>query len=441
MDIMNTKHATIIGRNMNVRKLLERKVRQHADKPFVIFVDKNQREEILTYTQFDEQVNRLGNWLSKRGISKGEFVLTHLPNSTGFLVALHACTKIGAVMIPSIIFDVAEDLEYKLSFSLAKLVITDAEYISVFESIRAKCPALRDIVIYRSDKPVSGTHCWEEILSGSSPELAQVEIDPFDPAQMLFTSGTTARPKGVLLTHANFLYIGEICARSFAVTPGDRYLLVLPLFHVNAQCISYFPCLTAGASIVICEQFSASAFSTLLRKFDCSICSLVSAPVRMILAQPENPLDAENRLWRCPYAIAITDEEWDAFERRFGTRLIDLYGLTETLAPCAPSCPSGGSSGEARSAGPTSEWRSGSSTTSARKCRSGTWARSPSRASRGYRSSRSTTTTRRRRRETLSTDGSSRATTDGWTRTDMFTSSTERKTSSREVGRTSRRPR
>src|SRR5262249_13848583 len=124
-------------------------------------------------------------------------------------------------------------------------VITDAEYFPVFEGIRVKCPALRDIVIYRSDKPVPGTHRWEEILAGSSPELAGVEIDPLDPAQMLFTSGTTARRKGVLLTHANFLYIGEICARSFAVTPDDRYLLVLPLFHVNAQCISYFPCLTA----------------------------------------------------------------------------------------------------------------------------------------------------------------------------------------------------
>jgi crotonobetaine/carnitine-CoA ligase len=334
MGVLNLKHATIIGRNMNVRKLLERKVRQHADKPFVIFIDKNQREEILTYTQFDEQVNRLGSWLAKRGISKGEFVLTHLPNSTGFLVTLHACTKIGAVMIPSIIFDVEEDLDYKLNFSKAKMVITDAEYFSVFESIRAKCPSLLDIVIYRSDKPIPGTHRWEEILSGSSPELAPVEIAPLDPAQMLFTSGTTARPKGVLLTHANFLYIGEICARSFAVTPDDRYLLVLPLFHVNAQCISYFPCLTAGASVVICERFSATAFSTLLRKYDCTICSLVAATVRMILAQSESAFDADNRMWRCPYAIAITDEEWDAFERRFGTTLVDLYGLTETLGPC-----------------------------------------------------------------------------------------------------------
>ncbi len=334
MDVLNTKNATIIGRNMNVRKLLERKVRQHGDKPYMIFIDKDHNEEIVTYNQFDQTVNRMANWLMGKGIKKGDFVLTHLPNSTGFAVSLHACTKIGAIMIPSIIFDVAEDLEYKLNFSGAKMVITDGNYYPMFDRIRSKCPSVKDIVIYRSEEKIPGTHVWEDILTGSSPELEPIEIDPLDPAQMLFTSGTTARPKGVILTHANFLYIGEVCAKSFAVAPDDRYMLVLPLFHVNAQCISYFPCLTAGASMVVCEVFSASHFMSLVRSYDCSICSLVSATVRMLLAQPEHPLDRENRMWRCPYAIAITDEEWDTFERRFGTMLVDLYGLTETLAPC-----------------------------------------------------------------------------------------------------------
>lgn len=334
MDILNTNNATILGRKMNTRKLLERKVRQHGDKPFVIFIDKDMNEEILTYKQFDQLVNRLANWLLSKGIQKGDFVLTHLPNSSGFLVAVHACTKIGVTMIPSIIFDVAEDLEYKLNFSEAKMVITDGAYYPLFEGILPKCPSVKDILIYRSDEKIPGTSDWNEVIEGSSAELTPVEIDPFDTAQMLFTSGTTARPKGVVLTHANFLYIGEICARSFAVSPDDRYLLVLPLFHVNAQCISYWPCLTAGASIVVCEVFSASKFTQLVRQYDCSICSLVSATLRMILAQPEHPLDGENRMWRCPYAIAISDEEWDTFERRFETTLLDLYGLTETLAPC-----------------------------------------------------------------------------------------------------------
>jgi crotonobetaine/carnitine-CoA ligase len=334
MDVLNTDHATIIGRKMNIRKLLERKVRQHSNKPFIIFLDKNGSEEILTYSEFDRRVNKLGHWLLKKGIKKGDFVLTHLPNSTGFLVALHACTKIGAIMIPSIIFDVAEDMEYKLTFSEAKLVITDEEYYPMFDSILGKCPSVQDVLLYRYETKSAEVSYWDEAMNESDDPLPEVAIDPLDPAQMLFTSGTTARPKGVILTHANFLYIGEICSRSFAVTPQDRYLLVLPLFHVNAQCISYFPCLTAGASIVVCERFSASQFSHLIRTYDCTICSLVSATVRMILAQPEHPLDRENKMWRCPYAIAISDEEWDAFERRFGTMLIDLYGLTETLAPC-----------------------------------------------------------------------------------------------------------
>ncbi len=334
MDIMNTENATTIGRNMNVGKLLERKVRQHGDKPFIISIDKEMNEEILTYNQFSEKVNRFANWLLSQDIRKGDFVLTHLPNSSGFLIALHACMKIGAVMIPSIIFDVAEDLEYKINFSEAKMVITDGDYYPIFYGIRKSCPSVKDIVIYRSAENISGTHVWDDILENASPESASVEVHSLDAAQMLFTSGTTSRPKGVILTHANFLNIGEVCSRSFAVGPHDRYLLVLPLFHVNAQCISYFPCLTAGASIVVCEQFRASKFSELLRAYDCSICSLVSATLRMILAQPPHPLDGESEMWRCPYAIAISDEEWNAFEERFNTTLIDLYGLTETLAPC-----------------------------------------------------------------------------------------------------------
>ena len=102
MEILNTNHATILGRQKNIRKLLETKVRQHGDKPFIIFIDKDDQEEVLTYRQFDEKVNRLANWLKSRGVSKGDFVLTHLPNSSGFAIASHAVTKLGAIFIPSI---------------------------------------------------------------------------------------------------------------------------------------------------------------------------------------------------------------------------------------------------------------------------------------------------------------------------------------------------
>ena len=329
MEITDMKHATFLGRNMNIRKLLERKVRQHGDKPFIIFVDKDMKEEILTYRQFDEKVNRLGNWILSRGIKKGDFVLTHLPNSPGFLIALHACTKIGVAMIPSIIFDVAEDLEYKLNFSEAKMVITDGEYFPRFDSIRDQCTSVKNFVICRSSQKIPGTHALDDILASSSPELGPIEIDPLDTAMMLFTSGTTARPKGVVLTHANFMYQGEINTKTYALGPHDRTLIIMPLFHVNAQGISWFPSLTAGASIVVCEKFDASKFSQLARQYNCTFCSFVMTHLRMILAEPEHPLDGECKMWRCAYSIAIPDALWDAFERRFNTTLLDLYGLTE----------------------------------------------------------------------------------------------------------------
>ena len=331
---MNTDRANPLGRNTTVRSLLERKVRQHPDKPFVIFIDREGAEETLTYAEFDEQVNRLANWMLSEAITKGDRVLVHLPNCIGFVVAAHACSKIGAVFIPSIVFDSAQDLEYKLTFSQACLVITEPEYQSLFDACLAHCPSVRRVLMYRATQTKDGALSWDDALASASPQLAPVAMDSMDIAQMMFTSGTTARPKAVVHTHANLLYIGEICARAFAVQPHDRYMLVLPLFHVNAQCISWYPCLSAGASIVICERFSASQFSSLVREYHVTLCSLVAATLRMILAQPPNPLDSENVMWRCPFAIAITDAEWDAFERRFGTTLIDLYGLTETLAPC-----------------------------------------------------------------------------------------------------------
>ncbi|MCP4024170.1 MAG: AMP-binding protein, partial [Desulfobacteraceae bacterium] len=143
MSILDTNCSTSIGLNMNIRKLLELKTCQHADKPFIIFVDKNNKEEVLTYSQFDKTVNQFANWLIGQGIKKNDFVFTHLANSTGFLVVMHACTKIGAVMIPSIIFDVADDLEYKLNFSQAKLIVTDEEYYPIFDSVLAKCPSVK----------------------------------------------------------------------------------------------------------------------------------------------------------------------------------------------------------------------------------------------------------------------------------------------------------
>ncbi|MBT4264204.1 MAG: acyl--CoA ligase [Deltaproteobacteria bacterium] len=328
--------STEIGRQNSLRQLLEYQIQRYGDKPFIIFVDKDNNEEILTYRQFGQQVNRLANWFLSIGITKGDFILCHLPNSIGFVTAIHAATHIGAVLVPSIIFDVADDLKYKLNFSKAKMVITDGEYYPEFNKILEQCPSVKDVVIYRSDDRIPGTHVWEDALAGSSQEAPPpVQIDPLqDAAQMLFTSGTTARPKGVILTHGNFLYMGNGIVNNTALRPDDRIMVVLPLFHVNAMCCSWFSTLTAGASIVICEIFNPAQFVPLAHRYNVTFSAQVGAVLKALLAQPEHPLERELKMWRTFYAIKISDADWDEFERRFNTTILDGYGLTETMAPC-----------------------------------------------------------------------------------------------------------
>jgi crotonobetaine/carnitine-CoA ligase len=149
---------------------------------------------------------------------------------------------------------------------------------------------------------------------------------------MLFTSGTTARPKAVQLTHANAIFAGMFGAQWWKVTPADRHFIVLPLFHVNGQFISIMPTITAGATLVMAEQFSATKYMEQARRHRVTTTSLVAATLNMILAQPRTDLDGQNNFRLIMYAIAIPDEKWDEFESRFNVRLCDLWGMTETLA-------------------------------------------------------------------------------------------------------------
>jgi crotonobetaine/carnitine-CoA ligase len=119
------------------------------------------------------------------------------------------------------------------------------------------------------------------------------------------------------------------------MSANDRACIVLPLFHVNAQYVSAIPALTAGASIVLLEVFSARKFWNQARTHRTTALSIVPMLLRTMLAQPPRDDDAKHNVRLSFYALPTTDAEWDAFEQRFGVRLIEGYGLSETLGVCS----------------------------------------------------------------------------------------------------------
>ena len=148
----------------------------------------------------------------------------------------------------------------------------------------------------------------------------------------MYTSGTTSRPKGVLITHANYLHGGEIMAKAMRVGPEDRHLIVLPFFHAGAHIHAFVPALIAGAGAAVMTQFSAGRFWDQAITYEATLAALFAAPVRMLLNQPHHPHDRRHRLRLVTYAQNVTPEEFDAWHARFGVRLLQLWGMTESMS-------------------------------------------------------------------------------------------------------------
>lgn len=320
----------IIG-NRTIKSVLGERVKQYPDKPFLIFEDKNEYEYTLTYREFQEKVNRLSNGLMELNVKKGDKVTLHLPNSLEFFITWFALAQIGAVMVPTNILSTESEMEYILSHSESVMLITEKEYVTKFTEIKKRLPKLRNVLLSRYDGNQYRTNDLNILMEQSDTSSPTVPLNSQDVAAMLYTSGTTSKPKGVLITHANYLFTGEVMSKSIRLSPDDRQFIVLPLFHANAQYYSTMSAFVVGASIAVTEKFSASRYFKQAKKLGATVGSLFAAPIRMILNQPYDKTDKENNLRLIWFAQQLTDEQLTTFETKFDTKLLHLYGMTETI--------------------------------------------------------------------------------------------------------------
>ena len=145
---------------------------------------------------------------------------------------------------------------------------------------------------------------------------------------LIFTSGTSGRPKAVRITHAKVSYPGQYLSERLGLGAGDVHYLAMPLFHSNAVMAGWAPALFTGATVALREKFSASAFLDDVRAFGATYASYVGKPLTYILATPERPDDAENTL-RLVFGNEAGDRDIRAFGERFGCRVVDGFGSTE----------------------------------------------------------------------------------------------------------------
>ncbi|MDQ4058481.1 MAG: AMP-binding protein, partial [Actinomycetota bacterium] len=308
--------------------VLERRAAERPSAPWLVFEDLEGAVVRRTYGEALHRATRAANVLQKLGVSPGDRVHMHLWNCPEFYDLWFGTALLGAVMVPTNPLLTPDELAYVVTHADCKLSATQPELIDTVRSIQSG-----DLMVVGSTAPIDGAFMLESELERAGSYGAAETPAPTDVVAILYTSGTTSRPKGVQVTHANYLHVGEVVAQHLRIRPEDRMLVALPLFHANAQYYSTMSALMTGSSVIVMERFSASSWPGVAARHGATLASLFAAPIRMLLAQPERADDVANELRAVIFSQNVTTEQLDAFERRFGCPLLQLYGMTETIAP------------------------------------------------------------------------------------------------------------
>jgi crotonobetaine/carnitine-CoA ligase len=278
-----------------------------------------------TYAEFHVKVAQVAHTLRRAGVVPGRAVHVVLTNSPSFVAVWLAAARMGAWIVPSDPMGRAAELAGHIARTRPVVGVCSTARADTYRAAvdEAGADDLHVIVVDEAD--VDLTPFGERLLA----DWPTVSLH--DRAAVMFTSGTTGLPKGVEVTQANYAFAGKVMAEAAGLQPEDRQLVVLPLFHANAQYYSFASAIWVGASVALMPAFSASRFVEQVRAHGATHASLFAAPMRMILARGITDDTQPVRLRHCWYAQNITDDQHATLTRVLGCAPRQLYGMTETI--------------------------------------------------------------------------------------------------------------
>ncbi|MDR0500216.1 MAG: AMP-binding protein [Coriobacteriales bacterium] len=339
--------SDIIG-NTTIGELWQDAACTYANKTFLVFEAVDGSKQSYSYGSFYAQICRSANLFYSCGIRQGDMVLMQLCNSAEFLMVFFGLNLIGAVVVPLASKSSQHELQQALLVCKPKWAVVNAEHVQAYSEIAKAGEYLCGGVFTVNSKGKVSSIKQANILdfnaklSGASDSVPPTTVtDNMQLAELLFTSGTTAAPKAVMITHANLVFSGIYGNWQTSMRSDDRLLSTMPACHSNFQMAALMPVLVAGATLILVERYSASRFCSQLRRHRATITQLISMMVRTLLLQPPKADDAQNDLREALYFMPLSDVEKNAFEQRFNARLMNTYGSTETIGWAVTDSPFG----------------------------------------------------------------------------------------------------
>ncbi|MDE2368995.1 MAG: AMP-binding protein [Burkholderiales bacterium] len=305
----------------SILALVERAAAAAPDAPYAVDVDSGR---VLGYAELSHSCRRVASWLHEGGLAPGATVSLVLPNGLQTLRLLLGAMAAGCTVNPINLLAQPEQMRYVLEHSDAELVCVAPEWEA---RMRQLLPSIARPIRLQVVDPAGASLPGEP---GSGPELPPLADDT--PALLMYTSGTTGRPKGVMLSHAALAANALAIGIEHGLGPDDRVLGVLPLYHINAFVVTMLAPLAHRGSVALTSRFSSHRFWEQAQRSACTWLNLVPTMIAYLLEG--EAAAAPQGLRFCRSASApLAPEQHRAFEARFGIAIIETMGLTESAAP------------------------------------------------------------------------------------------------------------
>lgn len=236
-------------RPKNVVELLDNTVRKYPGK--VGFIGGDRR---LTFRQFDDTVNRIASGLAEHGVRRGDHIAVLLGVQLEFPLSFFALMKLGAIVVPLNTRFKGEELAYEINDSESKILIVDEEYWPFIDSVKDQLKTVEK-TFFNGSRPPEGTLPFSGLRENRNDGFPRAALSESDDAAIMYTSGTTGKPKGAMLQHRGFVMTAMLVSDFIRFKPEDRMICCIPLFHITGLSCLMLPTILSGVACVYMKQF------------------------------------------------------------------------------------------------------------------------------------------------------------------------------------------
>jgi long-chain acyl-CoA synthetase len=316
---------------LNLAAILRKSATKHPTKTAIIVGDTS-----ISYETLHTMARKLASGLAKLGIRRGDHVALMIPNVPQFTIAYYAAQYLGAPVIPLNVLLTPDEIAYHLTDSDAVALVAWEGFLDQAQAGFAQASSSKHLIVAKGNPADTtapdGAHSLTALIGGNDPVTELPDTMPDDTAVILYTSGTTGRPKGAELSHFNLFYNAEYAStRLMPLTEQTVALVVLPLFHSFGQTVFQNGVLNVGGTLVLLPRFDPKSAFELMHKHKVTYFGGVPTMYFALLNYPEaGKYDVSSLQFCCSGGAAMPVEIMRAFNEKYRVNILEGYGLSET---------------------------------------------------------------------------------------------------------------